>query len=141
MVAAAFACAASEGIEWNAKGYSCIARADMRRPKRCTARRSMHSTAPARRQPQPSTHPGEYRRRAARRGRYAESEKLHREALPRLEELTGPSSLATARAVSNLAALYWSSGKLEQAEPLALRAESGFTIFRPPARRTVRPTA
>ena len=58
--------------------------------------------------------------------RYAESEKLHREALPKLEELTGPASLATARAVSNLAALYWSSGKLEQAEPLALRAETAF---------------
>ena len=26
----------------------------------------------------------------------------------------------------NLAALYWSHGKLEQAEPLARRAESGF---------------
>ena len=32
----------------------------------------------------------------------------------------------TVRAVSNLAALYWSSGKLEQAESLALRAESAF---------------
>jgi len=47
-------------------------------------------------------------------------------ALPKLEELTGPASLVTARAVSNLAALYWSSGKLEQAEPLALRAEAAF---------------
>ena len=54
------------------------------------------------------------------------AKRLQRDALPRLEELTGPDSLATVRAVRNLAALYWSSGKLEQAESLALRAETAF---------------
>ena len=75
-------------------------------------------------------------------GRYAESEKLHRDALPRLEELTGPDSLATMRAVRNLAALYWSSGKVEQAESLRLACQrTRFRTFRPPARRTVRQIA
>jgi tetratricopeptide (TPR) repeat protein len=59
-------------------------------------------------------------------GRYGESEKAHREALPRIEELTGPASLLTARAVSNLAAFYWGCGKLEQAERLALRAVAAY---------------
>jgi tetratricopeptide (TPR) repeat protein len=48
-------------------------------------------------------------------GRYTESEKLHREALPRIEELAGPDSVVTLRAVSNLAAVYMSCGKLEEA--------------------------
>ena len=60
--------------------------------------------------------------------------------MPRLEELTGQGSPATARAVSNLAALYWSWGKLEKAESLALRAEAGSASWRRPARRTGRPT-
>ena len=58
--------------------------------------------------------------------RYRESEQLHLEALPRIEGLTGKASAATGRAVSNLAALYWSWGKLEKAERLSLRAEEIF---------------
>ena len=47
MVAAALACAASEGIEWNSKGLELYRAAHYPRPKRCTARRSMRSTAMA----------------------------------------------------------------------------------------------
>jgi len=127
MVAAAFACAASEGLEWTAQGLQ-LYRAGRYAEAETMYRRALETF----------DHAGEggsldraltleniavvLRAQA----RYAESEKLHREALPKLEELTGPASLATARAVSNLAALYWSSGKLEQAEPLALRAETAF---------------
>ena len=59
-------------------------------------------------------------------GRYADSVTLHLEALPRIEELAGAQSVEAARAGSNLAALYWSMGRLDLAEPLATRAEASF---------------
>ena len=43
----------------------------------------------------------------------------------------GNGDVNTARAISNLAALYWSWGKLEKAEPLALRAEKVFAELSP----------
>ena len=55
--------------------------------------------------------------------RYAEREIRLTEALRELEQVTGPNSLETARVLTNLAALHWSSGNLAQGESMSLRAE------------------
>lgn len=55
--------------------------------------------------------------------RYAEGEARLAESLRELEQLTGPTSLETARVLTNLAALHWASGNLAQGESLSLRAE------------------
>jgi tetratricopeptide (TPR) repeat protein len=127
MVAAGLALAASEGLEWTAKGLQ------LYREGRYAEAESMYRRAL---DAFDGAGEGGSLNRALTlenvavmlraQGRYAESEKIQRDALPRLEELTGPESLATVRAVGNLAALYWSSGKLEQAESLAMRADTAF---------------
>ena len=99
VAAAAFACAASEGLEWTAQGLQ------MYQAGRFAQAETMYR------------HALEAFDRAGEAGsldraltleniavtlraqaRYTESEKLHREALPQLEALTGPASLVTAPA-------------------------------------------
>jgi tetratricopeptide (TPR) repeat protein len=125
MFAATLACAASDGPAWNARALQ-LYQAGNFADAEATYRRALDAFDGA-------GESGSLDRALTMeniavmlraQGRYLESEKLHREALPRIEELTGPQSPATLRAVSNLAALYWSWGRLEQAESLALRAES-----------------
>ena len=127
IVAAALACAASEGLEWNAKALQ-LYRAAHYAEAEAMYRRALGAFDRA--------GEGDGLNRALTleniavmlraQGRYTDSEKVHHEALPRLEELTGRASLETVRAASNLAALYWSWGKLERAESLAMRAEVAF---------------
>src|SRR5262245_17675634 len=127
MAGAALACAASEGIEWNSKGL------ELYRTAHYSEAEAMYRKAL---DAFDRDGEGAGLNRALTveniavilraQGRFKESEKFHKEALPRLEELTGPSNPVTLRAVMNLATLYWSHGELEQAEPLARRAESGF---------------
>jgi len=58
--------------------------------------------------------------RLHRQGRYAEAERPYLAALRELEKSPGP-SVGLARALNNLAALYYSRAQYEQAEPLFLR--------------------
>lgn len=121
--AAGLACAASDRAEWNAKALA-LYRAGNYADAEAMYRRALDGFEPG----------GLDRALTLQniavmlgaQGRYAESEKLYREALPVIEELAGPDSLAAIRAVSNLAALYSSSGNLNQAESLAQRAEAAF---------------
>jgi tetratricopeptide (TPR) repeat protein len=130
MVAATLVCAASDGLECNAKALQ-LYRAAHYAEAEAMYRRALDAFDRA--------GEGDGLNRALTleniavmlraQGRYAESEKDNQAALPKIEELTGRASLATVRAVSNLAALYWSWGKLEQAESLAMRAEVAFQDF------------
>lgn len=56
-------------------------------------------------------------------GRYAEARVKLEDARTQLEALTGAESVATAKAIGNLAGLYWSCGELDRAEEMALRAD------------------
>src|SRR5207237_3319222 len=59
-------------------------------------------------------------------GRYAEARVTLEDARGQLEALSGANSLASAKAVSNLAALYWARGDLPRAEEMALHADVVF---------------
>jgi len=62
-------------------------------------------------------------------GRLVEAQELLEQSLFEIRQLTGADSLYTAQALANLAALYWSSGKLAKAEATALDADSVFNLF------------
>src|SRR5215471_17400328 len=57
-------------------------------------------------------------------GRLAEARELLESSVKEIQELAGADALETAQAVSNLAAIYWSSSDLQKAGELAARAEA-----------------